>query len=439
MDIAVIGTGYIGLVTAVCLASKGHRVIGVDQDADKVRRLNAGDPVIYEPGVDELLRAGLGSGRLRFCASIAEGVAASQALFICVGTPPSSDGSADLTQVENVTREIAGCMDGYRLLIEKSTVPVKTAGWVERTVRLHNHRQVDFDVASNPEFTREAMAVQDFLEPDRIVIGVSSERAAELMLEIYRDFDCPKIVTDVSTSEIIKHASNSFLAMKISYINLIADLCEAAGGDVKTVADGMGLDARIGRAFLGAGVGYGGSCFPKDVKAFCRIGEDLGLDMSLLHAVDGINERRVGQLVAKLRQALWIVKDKTIAVWGLAFKAGTDDTRSSQAIRLAVELLREGANVRLYDPQAAARARHELPPSDEVVYCASALEAAQGASALIVATDWPEFREIDLAALHTALTTPIVVDGRNLFCLKAMERAGFEYYSVGRRSVSGHG
>lgn len=439
MDIAVIGTGYIGLVTAACLADKGHRVIGVDQDLNKVKRLADGDPVIYEPGLEELLRRNLAAGRLSFTGCIGEGVARSKVLFICVGTPPSADGSADLTQVENVTREIAGHLDGYRLLVEKSTVPVKTAGWIERTVRLYNHHHVDFDVASNPEFTREALAVHDFMHPDRIVIGVSSQRAAELLLEVYEGFDCPKIVTDVSTSEIIKHASNSFLAMKISYINLIADICEAAGGNVQTVAEGMGYDARIGRAFLGAGVGYGGSCFPKDVKAFCRIGEELGVDMALLHAVDQINERRIDLLLAKLRSLLWIAKDKTVAVWGLAFKAGTDDIRGSQALRIAQRLSAEGAIVRLYDPAAAERAKAELPPGERVIYCDSAMAAAAGANALVVATDWPEFGEVDLDALHQTMQTPIVIDGRNLFDLEAMRAAGFEYRSIGRPGTAGHG
>lgn len=437
MNVTVIGTGYIGLVTASCFAELGHTVVGVDQDVAKVRRLQQGDPVIYEPGVDELLRRNLDAGRLRFTDDMADGVDASPVLFICVGTPQGEDGRADLSQVEGVTRLIAEHMTDYRLLVEKSTVPVKTATWIERTVRLYNRHHVEFDVASNPEFTREGTAVQDFLEPDRIVIGVASERARQLLLELYESFDCPKVVTDVSTSEIIKHASNSFLAMKISYINLMADVCEAAGGDVATVARGMGLDERIGQQFLRAGLGYGGSCFPKDVRAFWRIGEDLGVDMSLLRCVDEVNVRRVERLMAKLQQALWVVRDKTIALWGLAFKPDTDDLRGSPALALAERLLAEGARLRLYDPAANEKAQHVLAACDSVVYTDSPLSAAEGAHALVLATEWDVFRQADLAELHERMATPILIDGRNLWQPEQATEAGFEYHSVGRSPASG--
>jgi UDPglucose 6-dehydrogenase len=431
MNVTVIGTGYVGLVTACCFADQGHQVVGVDENEAKVARLKLGDPVIYEPGVDALLQRNLAAGRLRFTTDLADGVASSEVLFLCVGTPQGDDGRADLSQVERVTRVIAQHMTDYRLLVEKSTVPVKTAQWIARTVRLHNRHGVDFDVASNPEFTREGCAVSDFLQPDRIVIGVDSERARRLLLGLYEGYDCAKVVTDVSTAEIIKHASNSFLALKISYINLMADICEAAGGDVETVAAGMGLDQRIGRAFLRAGMGYGGSCFPKDVRAFTRIGEELGVDMSLLREVDLLNERRIDRLLQKLHRALWVTRGKTVAVWGLAFKPDTDDVRGAPALALANRLLAEGARLRLYDPQAMHRAQELLAPDDDAVYCDSPLAAAQGADALVVATDWNLFREVDLSQVRAAMTTPVIVDGRNLLDGETARTLGFEYHRVG--------
>jgi UDPglucose 6-dehydrogenase len=432
LNISVIGTGYVGLVTACCFADQGHQVLGVDENEAKVRRLAAGDPVIYEPGVEELLKANLAAGRLAFSSEIAEGVAASEVLFLCVGTPQAADGRADLSQIERVARVVAQHLSSYRLLVEKSTVPVKTARWIARTVKLHCRGGADFDVASNPEFTREGTAVSDFMRPDRIVIGVDSPRAEALLRQLYQPFECPKVVTDVSTAEIIKHASNSFLALKISYINLMADLCEATGGDVETVARGMGLDARIGQAFLRAGLGYGGSCFPKDVRAFVRIGEELGVDMTLLRSVDSLNERRIEQLARKLERALWVVRGKTVALWGLAFKPDTDDVRGAPALALAQRLRRDGARLRVYDPQAMSRAQEELPAGAEVVYCESALEAVDGADALTIATDWPQFSQVDLAAVRTRMITPVIVDGRNLLDPAAVAAAGFEYHRVGR-------
>lgn len=435
MEIGVIGTGYVGLVTAVCLAKLGHRVVGVDQDEGKVARLRRGVSPIYEPGLEELLREQQAAGRIGFSTEIPEAVQAATVLFICVGTPPREDGSADLSQVEEVTRVIAENMDGYRLLVEKSTVPVRTSGWIERTVRLFNRRKVEFDVASNPEFLREGTAIEDFLHPDRIVIGVSSERAARLLREIYAGFSCPLIETDVNTAEIIKHASNSFLAMKISFINMVADLCERTGADILTVAEAMGLDRRIGRAFLNAGLGYGGACFPKDVLAFIHIAEEHGLDFRLLRAVDEINRRRRDLFLAKVRQALWHVQGKTLALLGLAFKPHTDDIRGSPGLEIAQRLRAEGARLRLYDPQAMEKAQALLPPGPQVVYTASALEAACGAHALLIATDWPEFQALSLSELKERMTTPVMVDGRNLFDPRLVREAGFEYHPVGRPAV----
>jgi len=435
MDIGVIGTGYVGLVTATCLAKLGHQVLGVDQDEDKIARIRRGESPIYEPGLEELLREQLDAGRVRFSTEIPDAVREATVLFICVGTPPREDGSADLSQVEEVTRVIAENMSDYRLLVEKSTVPVKTSGWIERTVRLYNRHNVEFDVASNPEFLREGTAIEDFMHPDRIVLGVSSERAARALRAIYAGLDCPIIETDVNTAEIIKHASNSFLAMKISFINLVADLCEQTEADILTVAEAMGLDGRIGRAFLNAGLGYGGACFPKDVRAFIHIAEEHGLDFSLLRAVDEINRRRRDLFLSKVRQALWHVQGKTLALLGLSFKPHTDDTRGSPGLEIAQRLRAEGARLRLYDPQAMEKAQALLPPDEQVVYVGSALEAAWGAHALLIATDWPEFRELSLPDLKERMATPVIVDGRNLFDPQAVRKAGFEYHPFGRPPV----
>lgn len=432
MDIGVIGTGYVGLVTSTCLAKLGHRVLGVDQDEEKIARLRRGESPIYEPGLQELLREQWEAGRIRFSMEIPDAVREATVLFICVGTPPREDGSADLSQVEEVTRVIAESMDGYRLLVEKSTVPVKTSQWIERTLRLFNRRNVEFDVASNPEFLREGTAIEDFLHPDRIVLGVSSERAARILRQIYAGFTCPIIETDVNTAEIIKHASNAFLAMKISFINMVADLCERAGADILTVADAMGLDQRIGRAFLNAGLGYGGACFPKDVLAFIHIAEEHGLDFLLLRAVDEINRRRRDLFLSKVRQALWHVQGKTLALLGLSFKPHTDDVRGSPGVEIAQRLRAEGAQLRLYDPQAMRKAQALLPAEPQVIYAGSPLEAAQGAHALLIATDWPEFRELSLLQLKECMATPVIVDGRNLFDPQAIREAGFEYHPVGR-------
>jgi UDPglucose 6-dehydrogenase len=438
MNLSVIGTGYVGLVTAACFAELGHVVVGVDNNEEKVKRLSQGEPTIYEPGIEALLKRNLEKGHIRFTSEIADGVAASTILFICVGTPPRDDGSADLSQVEGVTRVIAENLHDYRLLVEKSTVPVHTSRWVERTVRLYNRRGIEFDVASNPEFLREGSALEDFMNPDRVVIGVSSDRAAQLLLELYSHFDCPKIVTDANTAEIIKHASNSFLATKISFINMIANLCESAEADISTVAQAMGMDKRIGRAFLNAGLGWGGSCFPKDVKAFIHIGEELGVDMSLLKSVDDVNQERIKRLLDKVHQALWVVRDKDIAVLGLAFKPNTDDIRGAPALEVVQQLLAEGARLRLYDPQAMKNTQQALPPSDRVFYAPSAQEAVTGAHALVIATDWNEFKSLDLQQLKSWMTTPIIIDGRNIFSSEQAEAAGFEYFPVGRKAVNNH-
>jgi UDPglucose 6-dehydrogenase len=434
MKIAVLGTGYVGLVTAAGLAEFGHSVVGADKMADKIERIRRGEIPIYEPGLGALLAANLRRGTLSFSADLAAAVQAADVLFVCVGTPQGDDGSADMAQIEEVSRLIAENLNGYKVVVEKSTVPVKTSVWIKRTISLYKKNEEEFDVASNPEFLREGSAVEDFLHPDRIIIGVESDRARDLMLRIYDRHKDRILVTNIDTAELIKHASNSFLALKISYINLMANLCERTEADVELVAKGMGLDPRIGARFLKAGIGFGGSCFPKDLKALIKIGEDLGVDMSLLKETDRINQARVRLFLDKLKSALWILGDKTIAVLGLAFKPETDDVREAPSIRIVQALLDEGARVRLYDPKAADNMR-ELFPEDgvRVVYGASPAEAAEGANALLVCTDWAEFLDLDLANVKERMANPIFIDGRNLYDPAAVRALGFEYFSIGRK------
>ncbi|MBI4277844.1 MAG: UDP-glucose/GDP-mannose dehydrogenase family protein [Armatimonadetes bacterium] len=433
MNICVVGTGYVGLVTAACLAHLGHRVVGVDSEPLKVEMLCRGEPTIYEPGLTPLLQDGLRSGRLSFGQDLAAAMAEADVIFLCVGTPPRHDGSTDLSQMEEAARQIGERLRRYKVVVEKSTVPVYTADRMKRTLAMYSGGAVDFDIASNPEFLREGAAVDDFLNPDRIVVGVETTRARDLLLQIYEPFRCPLLVTDVKTAELVKHASNAFLAMKISFINMIADLCEATGTDVQQVADGMGYDRRIGRAFLNAGVGYGGSCFPKDLSAFIHIAEEHGADFSLLREVRRINETRVDRLVRKLHQALWVLKGKRLGVLGLSFKPNTDDIREAPSLTVIPRLRQEGAVVRLYDPHAAVQMASVIPPEPgKVEYARSPYEAAEDAHALVILTEWEEFRALDLEKVRGLLQTPIIVDGRNLFDPAAMAEAGFEYFSIGR-------
>src|SRR5580692_7203938 len=351
MDIAIIGSGYVGLVTGACFADVGHNVICVDNDQKKVESLQRGYIPIYEPGLEEVVYRNVSAHRLRFTNSIADGVDHSQVIFIAVPTPPQTDGSVDLTYLERVAREIASILKGYRVIVDKSTVPVRTGEKLADTIRRYNKVRVEFDVVSNPEFLREGCAVDDLMHPDRIVIGSNSDRALALMRKIYEPFMAPVMVTDINSAELIKHAANSFLALKISYINAISAICEASGADVDKVADGIGADKRIGRSFLNAGLGYGGSCFPKDIAAFIAISEQIGEPLHLLREVQRINQRQRERFVKKLRDTLWVLKEKRLAVWGLTFKPDTDDVRSSVAIDLVNRLLQEGAIVQVYDPK----------------------------------------------------------------------------------------
>ncbi len=434
MKIAVIGTGYVGLVTAAGLAELGHEIIGADKDTDKITRIASGRVPFYEPGLDELLAANLRKGRLSFSSDLDAVSREADVIFVCVGTPQHEDGSADMSQIEEASRLIADNLNRYKLVVEKSTVPVKTSYWIKRTIGLYKKTDTAFDIASNPEFLREGSAVSDFLQPDRIIVGVETDRARDILCGIYSKFKDRLVVTNIDTAELIKHASNSFLALKISYINLISNICEKTDANVEQVAEGMGLDPRIGNRFLKAGIGYGGSCFPKDIKALVKIGEDLGVDMSLLKEADEINLDRIRIVMEKIKQALWILKDKRIAVLGLAFKPDTDDIREAPSIGIIRELLREGARLRLYDPQAAENMKVFFPSEPErLEYCASPYFAAEGANALLLLTEWPEFAGLDLDKIKATLANPIIIDGRNVFEPTSLRKMGFEYYSIGRR------
>src|SRR5579863_6187278 len=424
MKLTIIGTGYVGLVTGTCFAEVGHQVICVDRDEEKIKLLRAGGIPIYEPGLEEMVRKNVEAGRLSFTTSTKEGVERSDVIFIAVPTPPLPDGSVDLSFIEGVAREIAGAMNGYKIVVDKSTVPVKTGEKVAETIKRYSKKPIDFDVASNPEFLREGFAVEDLMKPDRIVVGVSGERAVAAMKEIYKPFNAPIIVTDIHSAELIKHAANSFLALKISYINAISVICESTGANVQEVANGMGMDARIGRRFLDASLGFGGSCFPKDLSAFIKISEQLGYNFSLLKEVQRINSEQMSRFVKKITETLWVLKDKKIGVLGLAFKQNTDDVRLSPAIDLCHRLQKEGAILRVHDPKAMDKARAVLK---DVTYVDDMNAVAEGCDALVIATEWPIFKKLDLERVRKAMTHPILFDGRNLFDVKEMKRLGFIY------------
>lgn len=421
-----------GLVSGACFAEVGHNVICVDNDQRKVDMLKAGAIPIYEPGLEDLVHQNVAAKKLHFTASIEEGVDGSEVVFIAVPTPPQPDGSVDLSYIERVAREIAGVLKPgqYRVVVDKSTVPVKTGEKVADTIRRYNPT-AEFDVVSNPEFLREGCAVPDLMKPDRIVVGGNSERAIALMQKIYEPFMAPVLVTDINSAELIKHAANSFLALKISYINAVAQICEASGADVEKVADGIGSDKRIGRNFLNAGIGYGGSCFPKDIAAFIAIADDLGVPFTLLKEVQHINRTQRDRFLAKIRAALWVLREKRIAVWGLTFKPDTDDVRTSVAVDVVNDLLAEKAIVSVYDPKGMEKAQ-EYKLVEGANFTKSALEAAEGAEALIVATEWKEFTKVDLAELKKRMHTPLIFDGRNLLDPATVRSLGFTYISIGR-------
>jgi UDPglucose 6-dehydrogenase len=447
MNICVVGTGYVGLVTGSCLADIGHRVICIDNDEGKIRMLNAGQMPIYEPYLEALIQQNRQRGNLLFTADLNRGAKDSEVIFICVGTPPLENGEADLSFVETVTREVGATADAYKLVVEKSTVPVQTGEYIYRTLQIYSREEKGhFDVASNPEFLREGSAVLDFFHPDRIVIGVDNRRTEEILRQIYLPilegtFRCPVhspcspttrplfFVTDLKSAELIKHASNSFLATKISFINAIGEICEKVGADVQKVAEGMGLDPRIGKEFLKAGLGFGGFCFPKDLQAFVRIAEKYGYDFALLKEVEQVNKSRIDVALEKLKKNLWVLREKTIAFLGLAFKPQTDDIRFAPAMDLIRRLRQEGCHIRAFDPQAMKKASREIP---EIFYGRDPYEAAGGAEALVVATEWPEFLELDWARMRRVMARPFILDGRNFLPRSLVTALGFEYVGMGR-------
>jgi UDPglucose 6-dehydrogenase len=433
MRICVVGSGYVGLVTGACLADFGMQVTGVDKDAAKVAALAGGEIPIYEPGLETLVRHNMAEGRLEFSTELGPAIAAARAVFIAVGTPPLPDGSADLTFIRQVAESIADHLDGYTVIVTKSTVPIGTGQMIEEIVRAGGHREHEFAVVSNPEFLREGSAIEDFMRPDRVVIGSRDSRAVDIMLDIYsplRLADVPFVITDVESAELIKYASNGFLATKISFINEVAELCEALGADVDVVARGMGLDGRIGPRFLHPGPGFGGSCFPKDARAAARIAEEQGLRFRIIEAVLETNEAVKRRMVDKIERAFGGLRGRTAAVLGLSFKPDTDDIRESPALPIVEGLLAGGARVRAFDPVAMPDFR-QLHPA--VTYCDGPYEAAAGADGVIIVTEWNQFRKLELDRLRDCLRRPLVVDLRNIYQPEKMSEAGFHYVSVGRR------
>jgi UDPglucose 6-dehydrogenase len=455
MKISVIGAGYVGLTTAACLAQIGHEVFCSESDVEKLQKLQNGVMPLFEPHLENIIADARKSGRLHLGATD-EAIEWGKAIFICVGTPPLANGDADLSAIEAVARAVAKRAEGYRLVVEKSTVPVQTGMQLGKHLSVHNTTKLDYDVASNPEFLREGSSVEDFLHPDRIVVGVESQRAADLLREIYdpiiyQTFTCPIhsecpsrrrshfLVTDTNSAELIKHASNSFLAMKISFINMVSDLCEAAGADISKVAEGIGMDPRIGSSFLQPGIGFGGFCFPKDLQAFVRIADKFGCNFSLLKEVERINQARVDLIVDKIKKELWVLRGKKISVWGLAFKPNTDDVRFAPALSIIRRLLAEGAQVQAYDPQAMEKTKRELP---EVTYFQNVYDATEGADAVVLLTEWDEFRKVDWKRLVSLVERPLIIDGRNALPREEVTEHGFQYIGIGgvfgspKRSVS---
>lgn len=432
MNISVIGSGYVGLITGACFAEFGLSVTCVDNDVKKIKSLRKGIVPFYEPGLEEIMQRNIKAGRLSFTSDIAEAVDSSLVIFIAVGTPPRGDGSAEMKYVEEVAKEIARNIKSYKVIVTKSTVPVGTGEKVRKIISKHLKENVDFDVVSNPEFLREGAGIEDFMRPNRIVIGTSSDQATAIMKDLYRPLyliETPIVITDVKTAELIKYASNAFLATKISFINELANLCEVVGANVQTVAKGMGLDRRIGPKFLHAGPGYGGSCFPKDTLALLQIGKEHNVNLGIISATIKANEFQKGKAASTIISALEKPKGKTICVLGLSFKPNTNDLRDAPALFIINKLLKEGAKIRAYDPVAMEDAKAFLT---KVTYCNDAYDAAKGADAIIIVTEWNQFRNLDLNKLKKTAKGKLFFDLRNIYEPERLTKMGFKYYSTGR-------
>ncbi|MBU0533948.1 MAG: UDP-glucose/GDP-mannose dehydrogenase family protein [Candidatus Omnitrophica bacterium] len=430
MKITVIGSGHVGLVTGACFAELGHDVICVDHDKKKLQTLKDGKIPFYEPGLDKLVHANYIEGRLSFSGDTISAVLASEIIFICVGTPSRKTGEVDMSAIKKTASQIAQALNGYKLVVEKSTVPVETGEWILKTLKKQAPKGVEFDVASNPEFLREGAAIHDFMHPDRVIIGVSSQKAASYLVQLYSPLNAPILMTDIKSAELIKHASNSFLAMKISFANMLANLCEKTGADVVKVAKGIGLDKRIGEDFLKAGIGYGGSCFPKDVSAFIHIGKKSGCNFKLIEEVRNINEERRMHFIKRLEKVIGKFKGKTIAIWGLSFKPETDDTREAPATYIIKELIkRKVKNIRAFDPKTMDNMKKIFP---NIIYSKCPYEAIKGADALLILTEWKDFSHPDLLKIKASLKKPIIADGRNIYDPQKMKRMGFSYIPIGR-------
>jgi len=432
MKISVIGVGYVGLATAAVLAELGNDIMAADVDEEKIKCLNQGIMPIFEPGLKEMVERNVRENRLKFVSDNKKVIGHGDVIFICVGTPPKYNWETELKYVEDVAVEIAKNMKSYKVIVHKSTVPVETGDKIKKIIKESVEEDVDFDVVSNPEFLREGTAIEDTLHPDRIVMGSDSKKAIEIMKKIYDPINAPLIITSVKSAELIKHASNAFLATKISFINSVARICELSGADVEEVAEGMGYDKRVSKHFLNAGIGYGGFCFPKDSQAFIKIAENLGYDYKLLKATNEINDDQKRIFVDKVKKALGHVNGKNIAVLGLSFKPDTDDMRFAPSVYIIGKLLEKGAKIKAYDPVAMDKAKNIL---SNVSFCKDPYEASKGADALLILTEWNEFKEMDLKKVKSLLKSPLIIDGRNIYDLSAMEKGGFRYISIGRKDV----
>lgn len=426
--IAIIGAGYVGLTVSICLAKMGYNVICLDKNKNKIQKLKQGKVPIFEPGLDKLLIKN--KRKIKFTTDLKRAVEQSKIIFICVDTPPKKDGGVNLSNFKKVVKKIAKLLNGYKVIVIKSTVPVGTSLWTKKEIK--KYYQKNFSVVSNPEFLREGSAIQDFLKPDRIVLGVEDERAKKVMLDIYSSIQAPKIITDLKNAEMIKYTANAFLATKISFINEIANLCEKVGADIKQIAQGVGLDKRIGPYFLRAGIGYGGSCFPKDIEGLKSIGDRHRYKLKLLNAVIEVNNNQQKIFIKKIRETLKKIRGKTIGIWGLAFKPLTDDIRKSPAIAIVKRLLKMGYKIQVYDPKAMENAKRELSQKN-IRFCRSPLEAAKNADVLALLTDWPEFSKIDLRKIKSIMRYPYFLDGRNQFEPEKIKKIGFYYEGIGRK------